>query len=227
MSRNADRVEAAYGPARPRRRRAASTSPGWQASSTKPAFVEKLVPETGTLTAPRKVCPRGDRRPDGRRAAAHLGRRQRQLGAERAARRGTARGSARRSGRGSAASAPNACGLGDERVESAMEHRVEAPLEADRRRRLRLLIAVAAQRAGDVAGKHLDAVGELDQPPERVEEPLGALGGADSEVGPGGVADEERVAGEDEPRLVRRASGRSRRGSSARAGGRACGCSEA
>ena len=43
---------------------------------------------------------------------------------------------------------------------------------------------------------------ELEQPAQRVEEPLGALARADREVGPGGVADEERVAREHEPRLV-------------------------
>ncbi len=54
-----------------------------------------------------------------------------------------------------------------------------------------------------MAGKHLDAVGQLHQPPERVEEPFRALRCADREIGTGGVADEERVTGEDEPRLVR------------------------
>ena len=79
--------------------------------------------------------------------------------------------------------------------------RVEAALEADRRRRLRAH-RLAAERAGDVAGVDLDPVGELEQPPQRVEEALGALLRADGEVGSGGVADEERVAGEDEPGLV-------------------------
>ena len=51
-------------------------------------------------------------------------------------------------------------------------------------------------------GEHLDAVGELEQAVERVEEPFGALGGADRKVGPGGVADEERVARQHEPRLI-------------------------
>ena len=54
-----------------------------------------------------------------------------------------------------------------------------------------------------MAGKDLDAVRQLEQPPQRVEELLGALLRADREIGPGRVADEERVAGQDEPRLVR------------------------
>ena len=41
--------------------------------------------------------------------------------------------------------------------------------------------------------------------PERVEEPLGALARLDGEVGPRGVSDEERVAGQDDPRLRLRA----------------------
>ncbi len=52
-------------------------------------------------------------------------------------------------------------------------------------------------------GEHLDAVGQLHQPPKRAKEPLGALARADREVGARRVADEERVAGQDEPRLVR------------------------
>ena len=53
-----------------------------------------------------------------------------------------------------------------------------------------------------MAGKDLDAVPELEQPLQRPVEALGPLPGADREVGTAGVADEERVAGEDEPRLV-------------------------
>ena len=53
-----------------------------------------------------------------------------------------------------------------------------------------------------MAGKHLDAVPELDQPAQAVEEALGSFPRLDGEIGPSGVADEERVAGEDEPRLV-------------------------
>ena len=103
------------------------------------------------------------------------------------------------------------------------EHRVEAPLEADRRRRPRAHRR-AAERARDMPGEHLDPVRQLEEPPQRVEEALRALGRADREVGAGRVSDEERVAGEHEPRLVRPRPCRSRRGSSAPAGGRACGC---
>ena len=54
---------------------------------------------------------------------------------------------------------------------------------------------------------HGDVVGKLFEPPQAVEEPLGALRGPDREVRPGGVADEERVTGEqqllvDEERAV-------------------------
>ena len=48
----------------------------------------------------------------------------------------------------------------------------------------------------------LDAVAELDEPAQRVEEPLGAVQRLDREVGACRVADEERVAREHEPRLV-------------------------
>ena len=114
--------------------------------------------------------------------------------------------------------------LGDEqRHVVRRECGVEAPLEADRRRRLRAH-RLAAKRPGDVPGVYLHAVSELDEPSQRVEQPLGALTGVDGEIRPSGVADEERVAGEDDPRIGPR-EGRSRRGSSAPAGGRACGCS--
>ena len=48
----------------------------------------------------------------------------------------------------------------------------------------------------------LDAVAEIDEPPKRMEQIFGAVVRLDREVGPRGVADEERVAGEHEPRLV-------------------------
>ncbi len=92
--------------------------------------------------------------------------------------------------------------LRDERCHGAdLKRRVEPPLEADRRRGLRAH-RLAAERAGDVTREDLDAVGELEQAVERVVEPLGALGCTDGEVGPGGVADEERVAGQHEPGLI-------------------------
>ena len=55
---------------------------------------------------------------------------------------------------------------------------------------------------------HLDPVPELDEPAERVEQALGALARLDREVGPRGVSDEQRVAGEHDPRLRRRACDR-------------------
>ena len=53
-----------------------------------------------------------------------------------------------------------------------------------------------------MAREDLDAVVELEQPAQGVEQPFGALDRADGEIGPGGVAHEERVTGEHEPRLV-------------------------
>ena len=82
-----------------------------------------------------------------------------------------------------------------------LERGVEAALEADRRGALRAH-RLAAERPRDVAGEDLDAVRQLEQPPQRMEEAFGALLRADRQVGPGCVADEERVAGQDEPRLV-------------------------
>src|SRR5581483_6771884 len=60
----------------------------------------------------------------------------------------------------------------------------------------------AAERARDVAGEDLDAVAQLEEPAQAVEEALGAFLRPDREVGPSRVPDEERVAGEDEPRLA-------------------------
>ena len=53
-----------------------------------------------------------------------------------------------------------------------------------------------------MTGEDLDAVRQLQQAAERVEEAVGALPRADGEIGPSRVADEERVAREDEPGLV-------------------------
>ena len=52
-----------------------------------------------------------------------------------------------------------------------------------------------------MAREDLDAVGQLEQSPERVEEPIGPFAGLDGQVGTGGVADEQRVAGQHQPRL--------------------------
>ncbi len=51
-------------------------------------------------------------------------------------------------------------------------------------------------------GEHLDAVVELEQAVERVEQALGSLLCCNRKVGPGRVADEQRVAREDEPGLA-------------------------
>ena len=53
----------------------------------------------------------------------------------------------------------------------------------------------------DVAWEDLDAVGELEQSLKTRVELAGPVDGLDRQVRPGGVADEERVAREDEPRL--------------------------
>ena len=50
-----------------------------------------------------------------------------------------------------------------------------------------------------MAGIHLDGIRQLRQPSQRVEEPFCTFTGLDRKVGPGGVADEERVTGEHEP----------------------------
>ena len=111
----------------------------------------------------------------------------------------------------------------DERPRSLddAERRVEPALEADRRRRLRAHPR-AAERAGDVAGEDLDAVAEVDEPAQAVEEAARAVERRHGEVGPRGVADEERVAGQHEPRLVAARAVDDREGTCARAGGPAC-----
>ena len=82
-----------------------------------------------------------------------------------------------------------------------LERTIEAALEADRGGPLGAH-ALAAERAGDMPGKDLDAVRELEQPAKRVKEAFGAFLRADRQIRPSCVADEERVAGEHEPGLV-------------------------
>ena len=60
----------------------------------------------------------------------------------------------------------------------------------------------AAERPRDVARVELDAVAELAEPPQAVEEPACALVRFDGQVRAGRVPDEERVPGQDEPRLL-------------------------
>ena len=54
-----------------------------------------------------------------------------------------------------------------------------------------------------MTGVHLDAVGELEEAAERVVDPLRALRRLDGEIRTGHVADEQRVARQQQPRLVR------------------------
>ena len=95
-----------------------------------------------------------------------------------------------------------ACRLGDEERDVVVrKSRIEAALEAHGRRRLRTH-RLAAERARDVPRVDLHAVSQLDDPPQGVEQALGALAGVYGEIGAGRVADEQRVAGEHDPRLV-------------------------
>ena len=88
-------------------------------------------------------------------------------------------------------------GLGDELLDRGEGERgIEAALLPDRRRPLRAH-AGAAERARHVPGHDADVVGQLEQPVEAVEEPLGAVACVDGEVGAGGGADEQRVAGQE------------------------------
>ena len=92
--------------------------------------------------------------------------------------------------------------LGDELVTSSdVSSRVEAPLEADRRRRLRAHAAPQSEPA-TWPGKTSTPSASSSSRRRRVEQALGALARLDREIGPGRVADEQRVAGEDEPGLV-------------------------
>ena len=54
-----------------------------------------------------------------------------------------------------------------------------------------------------MAGKTSTPSGSSSEAPQAVEQALGALLRLDREIRPRGVADEQRVAGQDEPRLVR------------------------
>jgi hypothetical protein len=95
------------------------------------------------------------------------------------------------------------CQLADEgALVDDLQQAVEAPLEADRRPGLLAHPRATAERAADVPGPGLREVVELEQPPDGAEELARALLLLDGQVGPRDVADEERVAGEDEPRLA-------------------------
>ena len=83
------------------------------------------------------------------------------------------------------------------------QQRVVRALVADRRGDLHVHPGPTAHRSAEVAGPHLAAVGQRQQLlVEAVEDPARALRAVDGEVRPRDVADEQRVAAEDRPRLV-------------------------
>ena len=82
-----------------------------------------------------------------------------------------------------------------------LDRMVETALEPDRRRRFRAHTC-AAERARYVAWIELHSVRELEEALNARVEAMSSLNGFRREIGPGRVADQERIAGDDEPRLV-------------------------
>ncbi len=168
--------------------------------TTKPAFVAKLGPDTGTLSAP-AMCPT-KKLSDGRtsRTVASPGSDSSTSGAG-APRNGPRFSSTIRSmfgGRGVSIEAESATNSSTVASASAGLNRRSKPIVVDALR----AHALATQRARDVPGVDLDAVRELQQAMQAVEQTLGALVGLDRQVGPRSVADEQRVPGQQEPRLL-------------------------
>ena len=90
--------------------------------------------------------------------------------------------------------------LDELRLVGGPERPVVAPLEPDRRGVLEVEAGAAAERAAEVAGPELDLVVEGQQPlVQGAEDVRGPLARLDREVGPGDVADEQRVAAEQGP----------------------------
>ena len=87
------------------------------------------------------------------------------------------------------------------RLVLARQQPVEAALEPDRRARLLAHAGAAAERAADMPGPHLREVAESEEALHRGVQPARALLLVDREIGPGDIADEERVARDDEPGL--------------------------
>jgi hypothetical protein len=90
---------------------------------------------------------------------------------------------------------------GHELILGHHQHRVVAKLEPDRRARLRAQSRPPAQRAANVRRPHLDVVAERDQRLQTRAQDLRAFSGVQDEVGPGDVADQERIPCEQQPRL--------------------------
>ena len=98
--------------------------------------------------------------------------------------------------------------LGDRLLDEAVlvvlaEDRVVLALVADRGGDLHVHARAAAHRAAEVPGPDLAGVGQReDLLVEAVEDPARALALVDGEIRPGDIADEQRVAAEDGPRLL-------------------------
>jgi hypothetical protein len=91
-------------------------------------------------------------------------------------------------------------------AERERERGVVRALEAERRGDLHVHAGTAAQRPAEVAGPHLDGVGQRQQRVAQCAvDAACAVGAVDREVGPGDVVDEQRVAAQQRPRLVRAA----------------------
>jgi hypothetical protein len=99
-------------------------------------------------------------------------------------------------------------GLGADTAADSATNTAMSDVSAGLKRRSKPIVVeafelIAAERARDVPGVDLDAVTELDEASQRVEQPLRTLARLDREIRPRRIPDEERVAGEHEPRFWR------------------------
>ena len=187
--------------ARPRRRSPRARRPARPASSTNPAFVAKLVPETGTLTAPgrwpARCAPTGRTSrscASCRRCGELLRERRRPANGPRLA--STMR--ARFGGFGALIAA-----------ESAMNSSTSVSCRVGLKRRSKPIVVDGFELIDLPQSEPATWPGNTSTPSassssrrSEWKSPSAPSSGADREVGPRGIADEERVAGEHEPRLV-------------------------
>ena len=83
-----------------------------------------------------------------------------------------------------------------------VQQRVVAALEADRGAGLSAQVVPAAQRTADVGRPHLHLIADPGELAQRGVQSMGSVSGLVGEIGAGDVTDEQRVAGEQQPRLV-------------------------